>query len=276
MRGETGSEQGKVISFLGSKGGLGTTTTLVSIGAALSIAGKRVIVAELRPELGHLQTLLGLASGDGTQGLFALAPQAISAKSVSGWIVNHNSGLQVLPAPTGIRPDLVITTEQAQAIVAALSLSAEITLLDLPPFPAIESETALRLSDRVPPDDGAHATGPGIGGGHGRLRQGSRAPCGRVARLDHQSCAAHHTDCGSPDRGEARLEGVGGHPASPRRGRPRGDARQPGGARGARLLTFPSFQGVGSGNRLDRWRVRIATDEATILRVAAATGMPLA
>jgi DNA-binding response OmpR family regulator len=149
MRGEIGAEQGKVISFLGSKGGLGTTTALVSIGAALSMAGKRVIVAELRPELGHLQTLLGLGSGDGTQGLFALAPQAISAKSVSGWIVTHNSGLQVLPAPTGIRPDLAITTEQAQAIVAALSLSAEIVLLDLPPFTRIESETALGLSDRV-------------------------------------------------------------------------------------------------------------------------------
>jgi DNA-binding response OmpR family regulator len=149
MRGETGAEEGKVVSFLGSKGGLGTTTALVSIGAALSMDGKRVIVAELRPELGHLQTLLGLGSSDGMQGLLALDPKAILAKSVSGWVVRHNSGLQVLPAPMGVRPDLVITAEQAHAIVAALSRLADIVLLDLPPFPRIESETALGLSDRI-------------------------------------------------------------------------------------------------------------------------------
>jgi DNA-binding response OmpR family regulator len=61
MRGEIGAEQGKVISFLGSKGGLGTTTALVSIGAALSMAGKRVIVgwASLQPvtALGSLRSL---------------------------------------------------------------------------------------------------------------------------------------------------------------------------------------------------------------------------
>jgi DNA-binding response OmpR family regulator len=149
MRGEFAADQGKVISFLASKGGLGTTTALVSVGAALAMDAKRVIVAELRPELGHLQTLLGLGSGEGTQGLLALDAQAILAKSITGWVIRHNSGLQVLAAPTGIRPDLAITAEQSQAIVTALSRLADFVLLDLPPFPRLESEAALGLSDRV-------------------------------------------------------------------------------------------------------------------------------
>jgi DNA-binding response OmpR family regulator len=149
MRGELEADKGKIISFLASKGGLGTTTALVSVGGALAMDGKRVIVAELRPELGHLQTLLGLGSGEGTQGLLALDAQAILAKSITGWVIRHNSGLQVLAAPTGLRPDLASTAEQSNAIVTALSRLADFVLLDLPPFPRLESETALGLSDRV-------------------------------------------------------------------------------------------------------------------------------
>ena len=149
MRGDGGPEGGQVVSFLGAKGGLGTTTTLINVGACLSLQGKRVIVAELRPGLGHLQTMLGLAAGDGTLGLYALDPSQIHAKSVTAWVVRHTSGLQVLPAPTGLRPELRIDAEQARAIVAALTALADVVLIDLPPFPTPESEAAIGISDRV-------------------------------------------------------------------------------------------------------------------------------
>ena len=149
MRGDGGPEGGQVVSFLGAKGGLGTTTTLIGVGACLSLQGKRVIVAELRPGLGHLQTMLGLAAGDGTLGLYALDPSHIHARSVIAWVVRHTSGLQVLPAPTGLRPDLRIEAEQARAIVAALTALADVVLIDLPPFPTPESEAAIGVSDRV-------------------------------------------------------------------------------------------------------------------------------
>jgi len=149
MRGDSGPERGQVVSFLGAKGGLGTTTTLINVGACLSLQGKRVIVAELRPGLGHLQTMLGLAAGDGTLGLYALDPSHIHARSVTAWVVRHTSGLQVLSAPTGLRPELRIDVEQARAIVAALTALADVVLIDLPPFPTPESEAAIGVSDRV-------------------------------------------------------------------------------------------------------------------------------
>lgn len=149
MRGDGGPEGGQVVSFLGAKGGLGTTTTLINVGACLSLQGKRVIVAELRPGLGHLQTMLGLAAGDGTLGLYALDPSHIHARSVIAWVVRHTSGLQVLSAPTGLRPELRIDVEQARAIVAALTALADVVLIDLPPFPTPESEAAIGVSDRV-------------------------------------------------------------------------------------------------------------------------------
>jgi DNA-binding response OmpR family regulator len=149
MRGEGGAQEGKIITFLGAKGGLGTTTTLVNIGACLALQGKRAIVAELRPELGQLQAMLGLAAGDGMLGLLALDPPHIHAKSISAWVVRHASGLQVLPAPMGIRPGLRLEAGQALAILAALTALADVVLIDLPPYPRPESDAAIGVSDRV-------------------------------------------------------------------------------------------------------------------------------
>jgi len=149
MRGEGGAQLASVVSFLGSKGGLGTTTALVNVGAALAVQGKRVILAELRPDLGLMQAMLGLSAGDGMQGLLALDPPHIHARSIAAWIVRHTSGLQVLPAPPGIRPELRLDAAKALAIVAALTALADVVLIDLPAYPRPESEAAIGVSDRV-------------------------------------------------------------------------------------------------------------------------------
>jgi len=61
LRGE-GATESMVVSFLGSKGGVGTTTAMVNVAACLTVEGKRTIVVEPRAELGQLQTLLGLSA----------------------------------------------------------------------------------------------------------------------------------------------------------------------------------------------------------------------
>lgn len=149
MRGESAGQPGKVVAFLSGKGGVGTSTAVVNVGAALAALGKRVIAAELRPDLGQLCTLLNLGSGEGTQGLLALDPAHIDSRSLSGWVLSHSSGLQVLPAPQALRPDLHLEARQAQSITLALVGLADAVLLDLPPFPAPGSEAALAASDRI-------------------------------------------------------------------------------------------------------------------------------
>jgi DNA-binding response OmpR family regulator len=149
MRGEGGAQQGKVVTFLGSKGGVGTTTALVNVGACLVVQGKRALAAELRAEMGQMHVMLGLAAGDGMLGLLALDPPHIQAKSITPWVVRHVSGLQVLSAPSGIRPEVRIECAQALAIVAALTSLADTVLIDLPPFPSPEGEAALGVSDRI-------------------------------------------------------------------------------------------------------------------------------
>jgi DNA-binding response OmpR family regulator len=149
MRGDSAGPRGKVIAFLAGKGGVGTTTSLVSIGAAMAALGKRVVAAELRPDQGQLSTLLNLGTGESTQGLLALDAAQIDSRSISGWVLSHTSGLQALPAPQAMRPDLHLDARQALAIALALTGLAEVVLVDLPPGPSPASEAVLGISDRI-------------------------------------------------------------------------------------------------------------------------------
>jgi DNA-binding response OmpR family regulator len=149
LRGQGSAESSKIVTFLGSKGGVGTTTTIVNVGACLVQEGKRALVVEPRPELGQLHALLGLSAGDSTRTLYSLEPARIQSSSVSAWVQRHSTGLQVLPALAGIRPDLHLEPAQAAALMVALRGLAEVVLLDLPPFPRPETEAVLAASDTV-------------------------------------------------------------------------------------------------------------------------------
>jgi DNA-binding response OmpR family regulator len=149
MRGESAGQRGKVVAFLPGKGGVGTTTAVVNVGAALAALGKRTVAAELRPDQGQLCTLLNLGTAEGTQGLLAMDPAHIDPRSIAGWVLSHASGLQLLPAPQALRPDLHLDARQAQALTLALVGVGDVVLLDLPPMPVPASEAALAASDRI-------------------------------------------------------------------------------------------------------------------------------
>ena len=55
--------QSETAAFLNHKGGVGKTTSVVNVGAALAILGKRVLIVDLDPQ-GHLTSFLGLESNE--------------------------------------------------------------------------------------------------------------------------------------------------------------------------------------------------------------------
>ena len=59
-RNGTGKNLGKVIVVTSGKGGVGKTTTTASIGAALALKGKRVLVVDADIGLRNLDVILGL------------------------------------------------------------------------------------------------------------------------------------------------------------------------------------------------------------------------
>ena len=55
--------QAETAAFLNQKGGVGKTTSVVNVGAGLSILGKKVLIVDLDPQ-GHLTSFLGIGSDE--------------------------------------------------------------------------------------------------------------------------------------------------------------------------------------------------------------------
>ncbi len=74
---------GDVLSFIGAKGGVGTTTLVLNLAAAIAHSGKTVIAIELVPEYGSFSTLLNRAPSWDISTLLRGAPDTISRETVT-------------------------------------------------------------------------------------------------------------------------------------------------------------------------------------------------
>jgi pilus assembly protein CpaE len=125
-------EKGKVIGFLGVRGGMGTSTLAINIGVALHQAGQNVIVAETNPGRGSMALELGFDNYTGISTLMKQPEKDIHLKSVEGVLEKHASGVRLLlsshkPADMDQQESL----ENMVPIIGHLSSLASVALLDL-------------------------------------------------------------------------------------------------------------------------------------------------
>jgi pilus assembly protein CpaE len=140
----------RVLTFLGAKGGVGTTTAAVNAGRAIvDLRPKSVAIADLDLQRGQVATLLNLTP----QGSIVQAAQdgeAISDASVFGsYLERHPSGLDVLAAPSDATAESEITVEQLRAVVAHLTASHEIVVIDAGSRIDERTLAAVELADDV-------------------------------------------------------------------------------------------------------------------------------
>jgi pilus assembly protein CpaE len=133
-----------VIGFLGSKGGVGTTTLAVNAAIALAsgeipqdeeeqTAGdKRVMLAEMQSGMATACFLLGLPERDGLGTVLDKPIGQIEAGFIEAQLDEHQSGLLVLGSRTDpIGTGASISPDHADAIVRHLGAAASYLLLDL-------------------------------------------------------------------------------------------------------------------------------------------------
>ncbi|MGC8794728.1 MAG: AAA family ATPase, partial [Bryobacteraceae bacterium] len=140
---QAGAVNGKLLVFVGAKGGVGTTTVAVNVASAWS-RHRSVIIAETE-SLG-----CGLAS------VFRMRPQPCAAWTVDppdpAAVARHlwrlPSGLRVLPGPpAAVEGDL--TPPRAEAVVDALLASAERVIVDLAARASPVHAAVLRRAERI-------------------------------------------------------------------------------------------------------------------------------
>ena len=142
---------GKIIAFMGAKGGVGTTTVALNVAAALA-GQRRVILVELHPELGSLPLYFQAHrsmrdSGD----LLAAADRAdeIPLRDLESclWPVKNVPGLQVLFGSRSQQDSGSLDPGNATRILALVSQIADYVIADLPASLSETNRVVLENSD---------------------------------------------------------------------------------------------------------------------------------
>lgn len=145
--------KGKIIAVVNQKGGVGKTTTTISLGAALAEAGAKVLLVDFDPQ-GALSVGLGLNSDalDVTIYNLLLDPSTKFSEVVSQ---SNVEGLDILPSNIDLSAaEIVLVSEVAreQALERALAPAREIynyVLIDCPPSLGLLTVNALTAAQAV-------------------------------------------------------------------------------------------------------------------------------
>jgi pilus assembly protein CpaE len=154
--------QGKLVTLMGVKGGVGTTTLAVHLAYSLAKRGKRVLLVDHQPELGEVTLHLGLEHH--SYGFYELACNLnrMDAELLQGFVLKHESGLEVLASPEGLGATPKTTPEAVQQTLrfllrmydyvvvdtdarfdeqnlAIIELSDEFSLIGTPQLPAVRA-----------------------------------------------------------------------------------------------------------------------------------------
>ncbi|MGD0897410.1 MAG: response regulator, partial [Thermoguttaceae bacterium] len=127
------ANRGKVIGFIGAKGGAGTTTTALNVALALVALERSVAVVEMRPYMGTVAQQLGVTASLNIERLLDCQHSGdINARTLSKCLTHHPTGLQLLLAPPSFDDQREITAQQAEEILKGLASMAEYVIVDFP------------------------------------------------------------------------------------------------------------------------------------------------
>jgi len=143
-------EQAQIISFFGTRAGLGTSTLALNVGVAMQQSGMDVIVAEINPGQGSMALNLGITSPTGLTTLLSRSLKDIHLRSVESELVTHNSGVRLLLASYQPQEaELDDAVPQMEAMISNLATMSDALVLDIGSGVRPFTRPLLALSSRV-------------------------------------------------------------------------------------------------------------------------------
>jgi len=144
------AHRGKVLGFIGAKGGVGTTTTALNVALALIAAERSVAVVEMRPYMGTVAQQLGVVASLNIERLLDYRdPGDISVRTLSNCLTPHPTDMRLLLAPPSFDDQREITAQQAEEILKVLSSMVEHVIVDFPCQPTRATRAGLRCCNFV-------------------------------------------------------------------------------------------------------------------------------
>lgn len=149
LRASATARAGKILTFIGAKGGAGVTTTVLNAAVLLAQSGKKVIAAELRSDKGTFATQLKVAPGRNLADLLALEAPAITQAMVTSALQSTDFGVRVLLGPQTLDQFLPLEPARVAATLDRLSHLADYVVVDLPPIATPAHETVVQNSHQL-------------------------------------------------------------------------------------------------------------------------------
>ena len=126
------STHGMTIGVLGAKGGVGTTTLALNIGAALKQLGENPIVTDFRLGNGTLGLMMGFSHPEGIGSLLEISPDELDSNIIQKELVSHQTGLRALLSSTHPRESLLEYSPEGIAnVIRGLNNIAKPVIVDL-------------------------------------------------------------------------------------------------------------------------------------------------
>jgi pilus assembly protein CpaE len=124
------SVQGRLVTLMGVKGGVGTTTLAVHLAYSLAKRDKKVLLVDHHPELGEVTLHLGLEHHN--YGFYELACNLsrMDAELLQGFVLKHESGLEVLASPESLGMTPKTTPEAIQHTLRFLLRMYDYVIVD--------------------------------------------------------------------------------------------------------------------------------------------------
>ncbi|MBC7811296.1 MAG: response regulator [Burkholderiales bacterium] len=126
------SAKGLTIGVIGAKGGVGTTTIALNMGAALTTKNETPILADFRLGQGSMGLMMGFGRSYGMANVLSRPTEEINQRLIEAEVVAHQSGMRALLSSSRAKEaQLTYTPEAVLAVVRTLRTMGRPAIFDL-------------------------------------------------------------------------------------------------------------------------------------------------
>jgi DNA-binding response OmpR family regulator len=141
--------QGKIITFIGARGGVGTSTITTNVAVALADKGYSTLLVDLSQSFSILADMMGLTIEQSVAGLFRGTGGVISPSVIKELMVNHPSGIKLLWADVFPEEYGSMTRENVDILMQETGNLSDFVIVDVPASPSDHAVAALTAADTV-------------------------------------------------------------------------------------------------------------------------------